>query len=359
MNRSSTLLSLLALLAVGCPKDAPVEPAPAAAEESIGGLVGAATPGQPIPAIVPAPVVEAAGPIGELAPEQLELVERVEREGTVLKLLDPGAEPRRLLSISAGKGHRELARMTMTMTMTMDMGPMGSHTAAMPPVVTDMAMEVLDVLPDDRLVMLSEIAHAGVAEGAEQLDPAMVFQLEQSLGSMEGLRLEGTMDRQGRSVELDVQLPDDLDPKMREQFESMSNTFSQLTAPLPAEPVGLGARWDTSMVLDNNGLRVLQTAHYELESIEGDTITLLTHFEQALVGEGNMDGLPPGAEVEFLRFASSGQGRTVQDLSLLTPHDVAASVELDMAMRITAMGQAQEMGMRMAMEMGLEHLELE
>jgi hypothetical protein len=354
MSRSALLLALLLPLATGCPKDAPVEPAvdPAPAAPA-GGVVGGlpADTSQLPQAAEPAPV-----PV-ELSAEQLALVERVEQEGVVVQLTDAGAEPRQVLKIKAPVGHKETVRMSMAMTMSMEMGAMGSHTMAMPPFLTDMEMEVIEVLPDDRLRMVAETVSVGVGEGPEPLDPMLLGELERSLGEIVGMKVYGTMDRQGRSAEVEVELPEGVSPEMREQFDTMNNTFSQLASPLPIEAVGPGAAWDTSMVMDNNGLKLLQTVHYELVEVSGDTLTLDSTYTQALVSGADMGNLPPGAEVEWLRFASQGQGRSIQNLSMLTPHDVQAQVEADMLVRISMQGMVQEMGMTMAMDMGLEHLE--
>jgi hypothetical protein len=349
MPRSALLLALLLPLATGCPKDAPIEPAPA---EPVRGLVGAAPVDfgqlEQLAQPTPAPVA--------LSAEQLALVERVDREGVVVQLVEPGAEPRQVLRITAPAGHKEKVRMSMAMTMGMDMGAMGSHSMTMPPFLTDMEMEVLEVLPDGRLRMVAETTSTGLGEGGEAMDPMLLSQLEEALSEIEGMKVYGTMDRQGRSVEVEVELPEGLSPEMRQQFETMNNTFSQLAAPLPVEEVGPGARWDTSMVMDNNGLKLLQTVHYELEELAEDTLTLNSTYSQALVSGADMGNLPPGAEVDWLRFESRGQGRTVQKLSMLTPHDVQAEVEADMLVRISIQGMVQEMGMTMAMDMGLEHL---
>ncbi len=343
MNRSFAPLALLLALTTGCPKDAPVE-SPVAEPEAT----------QAAPETSPEALRETLG-IGPTA-DQLALAERAEAEGTVVILREPGSEPRQVLAITAPKGHSEAVRMSMGMTMTMSMGAMGSHTTSMPPILSDMRLEVIEELPDDRLVLLAETTSVSLGESSEPLDPMLLAQLEGSLGSLVGMKVQSTMDRQGRKAEHEVRLPDGLDPAMRQQYDSMSNTFSQLTMPLPLEAVGPGARWDTSVLLDNQGMKLLQTSHTELVSIEGDTLTLNTSIEQVLVGQSAMEGLPPGAEVQWLRFGSSGQGVTVQDLGSLTPHDTEVSVELDALMRITIQDQTQDMGIRMAMDMGLEHL---
>lgn len=346
MHRPS-LCALLLLLATGCPKDAPIEPV-------VGGVEG----GTIAPEAGPTPEPPSnASASHEVSPEHQALLERVEAGGGVVTLVDAGAEPRRALRIGAGAGHKEVVRLEMGMTMTMSMGAMGSHTAAMPTIISDMTMEVTEVTPEDLLVVATETTYAGVGDDAADTDPALVAQLEASLAGIEGMKVFSTMDRRGNSVESDLDLPASMDAATRAQVDSMNNSLSQVTAPFPDEPVGVGARWDSAMVVENQGMKILQIVHYELEELADDKATFSYEYEQQLVGMGAMDNLPPGATVDILAFDSSGTGRSVQELSDLTPELVEAKLALDMLMKITVQGSSQEMRTIMDIDMGLAHVE--
>lgn len=345
------LFALLLVLATGCPKDAPVEPA-------AGGIVGGVTdPGLGAAPPPPPPLGGGISVGSEVSAEHKALLERIGQDGNAVTLVDAGTAPHRALRIGAALGHKELVRLEMGMTMTMSLGGLGSHTAAMPTIISDMSMEVLEITPQDELVVATETTSAGVGADDGQIDPALVGQLEASLGGLQGMRIRSTMDRRGNSVASSLELPDAMDPATRAQVDSMNSSLSQITAPFPIEPVGVGARWDSAMVVENQGMQILQIVHYEIEDLAGDEVTFTYDYEQVLVGMGAMEGLPPGAAVEILSFDSSGHGRSVQRLSDLTPWKVQAQLALDMLMRITVQGSSQEMRTIMAIDMGLAHRE--
>jgi hypothetical protein len=348
--RRPSLCAILLILATGCPKDAPVEPA-------VGGVVGGQLAQAVAPEAIPEPPPSGVSLGSEVSPEHQALIEQIEQGGSAVTLVDAGAEPRQALRIGAQAGHKEVVRLEMGMTMTMSMGALGSHTASMPTIISDMAMEVTEVTPDDLLVVSTETTFAGVGEDAAGSDPALVAQLEASLAGIEGMKVFSTMDRQGNSVESDLELPASMDEATRAQVDSMNNSLSQVTAPFPSDPVGVGAQWDSAMVVENQGMKILQIVHYQLEDLADDTATFTYDYEQVLVGMGTMDNLPPGAGVEILDFASSGTGRSVHVLADLTPESVEAELALDMLMKITVQGSSQEMRTIMDIDMGLAHVE--
>ena len=344
---------LLFVIALGCAKDAPVEGLPGAQDGPVQEQVDEAAPA---PDAALAPAAEPAGS-SLLSPDQQALVARIRVEGNVLTLIDAGAEPRQALVVTAGAGHTERVRFGMDMTMAMSMGAMGMNEARMPTIISDMVMEVLEVTPEDHLVVSTETVSVTLDASDPSIDPMLAQQLEGSLEGMVGMRVLSTMDRLGHTLDTEMELPEGMDPAMRDQIDSMSNSLSQVTALYPSEPVGPGARWDTAMLVENQGMSLLQIVSYQLDALEAHTATLSYEYEQVLVGMSTMEGLPPGAGVEFSSFESGGHGQSVHELTDLTPQQVHADLAMDFLMRITVQDMTQDMRTTMDIGLDLNHVE--
>lgn len=88
-----------------------------------------------------------------------------------------------------------------------------------------------------------------------------------------------------------------------------------VAVPLPAEPVGVGARWEVVTLLRTGGAVLKQTATYELTAATRDAWTIALTLER--LGEHqriDVPGLPPGASAELM-----GLRRTVTGTLTLSP----------------------------------------
>jgi hypothetical protein len=106
----------------------------------------------------------------------------------------------------------------------------------------------------------------------------------------------------------------------------MKQSFSQLSDPLPAEAVGVGARWETTLELDM-GMEVTAVYDVQLEELTEDTARLSTRITQR--AEPQSLPVPEGAtDIESLleRFSSQGEGSSELDFSRMIPISAEAEV---------------------------------
>ena len=128
--------------------------------------------------------------------------------------------------------------------------------------------------------------------------------------------------------------------------------------PVPLEAVGEGARWSVYSQVNSNGFRIVQRADVLLAELEEDRISLeMTIVQQPLEANPQMSSLPPGTEMEMLRFTSEGSAASVIELGRLVPIEASSSVGMDFAFAMVGEGQRVEAEMSMDMSMELSRLE--
>ncbi len=128
------------------------------------------------------------------------------------------------------------------------------------------------------------------------------------------------MDHRGVTRQMNLELSAVLDPQMRQSMESGRQAMEQLSAPLPEEPVGIGARWQVEQLVDQNGLELKQKIVYQLVELEGKRASLKATITQT--GDPqvtSLPNLPPGFTAELLSHSGAGSGRVELHLGRLEP----------------------------------------
>ena len=285
----------------------------------------------------------------------LEVVEGLPDEGVLLELTSVGEEPRKDLRYTPEVGQKETVRMRMLMAMEMSIGGQGAGRMALPAMVLDMDMEVLEVA-EGEILYSAAVTQAAVDRDDASADfpPEVLADIEAGLAPLVGMSGSARVTDRGEAVEADFQLPPDAPAELAQQVSSFSDSAENMAAPVPAEPVGVGATWSTYSKLDSNGFKIVQRADYVLADLGEDQITLeVTFTQQPLEANPQMDSLPPGAEMEMVRFTSTGTGQSVLDLNRLVPVASLATVSMDFAFAILGQGERVEAEMAMDMTMQL------
>src|SRR4029079_17722705 len=114
-----------------------------------------------------------------------------------------------------------------------------------------------------------------------EANPQMVALMKTSLGSMKGLTTTGTISARGFNQILDAKAAG-ADPQVRQMLDQMKQGLANISAPLPEEAVGPGAKWQIHAPVKSQGMTLDETMTYELVSIDGDRInTTMTVAQQA------------------------------------------------------------------------------
>jgi hypothetical protein len=209
--------------------------------------------------------------------------------------------------------------MDMDMAMAMEMGSMSQPKTQMPTTQMTMSIDCKDVSPEGSLDYaftyddIEVIASPGV-------DPATIPMMRQQMAPLVGMTGSGTVSSLGRSEGAELEIPEGLSPQLKQTLEGMTQSMDQMTAPLPEEAVGVGARWKVTMPMEMNGMKLTQIATYEILERDGDSVKFDIAIEQsAPKQEIQPPGLPPGTTVTLESLDTKSTGVIALQLTSLVP----------------------------------------
>ncbi len=233
-----------------------------------------------------------------------------------VKLIKPGAEPRRELRLVVKPGQTEAMKMTMTMAIGMKLGAKSQPTSKLPPMIMDMAMKIIDVKPNGDFRYEFSLTGTDVA-ATPGVDPKVQGAIKQALGQLKGLSGWAVVSNRGISKEAKINVPPGADAQTKQVMQGMEQAMQQMGAPLPEEPVGLGAQWQVITKLSQNGIQIGQTATYDMVKLAGDALSCKVAITQHAPKQKVPS--PLGVTVDLLSMKSTGSGTTDLRLTKIAP----------------------------------------
>lgn len=251
-----------------------------------------------------------------------------------VRMLDQGAEPRQLLRYAFVEGSTDVVDIDIDMSMGMAVDgvemmtfdlPMGMRTTTtVTDVYEDGSARVEFAISDWDLSGMTEL----LGEAAGMADMAM----------LEGLGGWMVVDPRGAVLEQGFDVPEGASIQMAPQPGQMTSQI----APLPEEPVGIGARWESVISSAVPGFDMEMSATSEIVSMDGDVVVLEQAFASDMAPDlSALMGMDMDMGDSFMDIAVSGGG--------------TAELQLD---RVSQLGDQQiVMSMDMGMDMGIEGAE--
>lgn len=245
-----------------------------------------------------------------------------------LELLDEGIAPKKRLRFAPALNRRtEIFTMTMDMDMAMSIEGEGKRAIDMPPIEIAFEVEVEKVDSNGDIHANFSCSRADVVAQPDT-PPRLVRVLQREMQKMVGFSSSFIMDSQGRAKAIDFIIPDGIEPNLRQMFEQTMSSLSDISAPMPAQAVGVGAKWRVSMSPTLNGISMNQTATYEVANIQGNLITLNTSVEQEADAQSmTLPGLPANATANLKSLDGSGRGEVTMDLTKIVP--ISGNMSMD------------------------------
>lgn len=253
-------------------------------------------------------------------------------QGTRFALLDDGVEPRSRFRYPTSPPPPQ--KMALTLRLSMNMDAPGSPI----PAVT---------MPGLRLIVeLKAAKRAGGLEVRFQVSDADLIDID---GAHAGLlasmrrdvdrltRLSGflAIDTRGFVSDVELSAPDDLGQQSQQFVSSMRLAMTQLAVPMPAEPIGVGGKWQIEQTIDQDGIEVVQKSFYQLTGI--DDSRLLIRTETVQTGDKQaaaVPGLPAGVSAEVISLSGAGRGEIEIDLLRLSPSSLREQMNTDVSFMI-------------------------
>ena len=182
----------------------------------------------------------------------------------------------------------------------------------------------------------------------------MVKTLKTMLDGMQSFEAHLELDRRGALLGGYVDVPQALPAPMQQMTEQLQQSFAQIQVPLPEEPVGPGAKWTAVGTVEQGGMKIEQTARYEMLEKNDAGMKLKVDIEQKLIDNDFKPPGMPGVKAKINLFQSAGSGNLELSTAYLSPTDMSTNIKLKMGMDIEAMGQKQKQDMSMDMSLQMQ-----
>ncbi len=232
--------------------------------------------------------------------------------GVQVQLVDPGASPRlpvRFVSPAATitRTFRFSVQIVQSGAASDTVGPLNLQlviTSPIGPAARDGSIDVPFTYGDYQLLDTS-------VGTPEQLDA-----VRSGLDTINGLGGEFRISSTGAVLSSRLNIPPDATATVRQLLQQFSSQISQLSVPLPSQPIGDGAHWRATTQLSAFGITVRQTYDYTLQNRTGNRLVLQVHYVQTAPSQrASVPGLPKGVTVQLTSFRTTGSGTQTLDLA--------------------------------------------
>jgi hypothetical protein len=270
----------------------------------------------------------------------------------VVRLLDPGAEPRVKLRYAPKVGSTSALTMRMKMNTKAEFGGQEMD-MNMPTMIMVMDSTVKELRPNGDIAYDAVFSTMDI-EDSEDANPMMAQGMKASLNTLKGMTVSAVVSGRGETKSADFKLPPGATEQANQAMDSMKSSVNQMSAPLPEEAVGVGAKWEVVSTIKNMGLNLKQTSVMTLKELSGTSMTLDAQVTQnAEKQDMKMPGMPPGLKVELVSLKSNGSGTVKAATDSLTPIDSTMNLQSDQEMTINQGGGAPGQSMKQSIKMDL------
>jgi len=291
----------------------------------------------------------------EVSTPHQSVINRLPKDGTLVKVINTGDEPRRELRFSPEPGPAGTMRMVMEMGITMGVNDRAVPQVAIPPMVMDMAVEVQAIDEDGNIHFSAELVAVDVSEDADTPSD-LTETLRADLERMVGMLSVGVVTATGETIESSTSMPEGTPDELSAHMDNMDKAISQLAQPMPDEAVGVGAKWETLSRVPAGGLDLAQQTMTEIIAWEGDRVTVRTTVLQTPIRLSMDVPEMPGVTATVSDFISKGSGESVIDLTSMTPVHAESDMDTDLTLEMSVGDMSQETHQHMTLSMTMEML---
>ena len=248
-------------------------------------------------------------------------------------LLEAGAEPRAQLRYKIADGTITKSNMDFTMATlatTDDAAALSVVPGVRLHIVSGPAMQTEQGVKFEVNIAKAE---AAVPQG---LDPELAEDLRQSAAILDDVG--GTVEMDDRGITLAAELNDrakspEVPVRLLTMIVNARTTLSRVV--LPAEAVGLGARWEARKELELYGFKVQQVDSYTLVERVGDEVKLNVTVTQNALPQ-TVDFPDDGLSISVQQMTANANGEIILNLNALESDAAAAGEAKD---KLTVSGQ--------------------
>jgi hypothetical protein len=134
----------------------------------------------------------------------------------------------------------------------------------------------------------------------------------------------------------------------------MKESIGSMSSPFPDEAIGVGAKWEVKRPLKTQGMTIDQVASYELKSIKEDHAEVASTVSQSAANQKISNPAAPQMKMDLVKMAGTATGNVTFDLAHFFPSSATIDSHSETSMKMAMGGKAQEMSMKMDMNMRME-----
>lgn len=256
-----------------------------------------------------------------------------------VELNEPGSEDgRRQLPGTGEVGQRAAGTIDIDTTVALDGGGTNEDVA----IGVRLAYDAEIVEAEESGAYVSELTITDAS-----IDGADSGEVDLDVASLVGVTLRQRFAADGTGGDVELANEPELTEAQRTAFDAFAGELTASTVAYPAEPVGVGATWRTTVRVEREGFELPINYDYELVELEGDEYTIEVRYDQDIDDEIEADG-----QSAAVSGTLSGGG-TVNG-SASNPLLTTSSLTQDLDMTIDADGQSLDMGMDIRVEIGVD-----
>jgi hypothetical protein len=172
--------------------------------------------------------------------------------------------------------------------------------------------------------------------------PGVADAMRGAMDKIKGVSTTMVIAPNGKVISMKVDAPND--PMLAQTMQQTQQGLDQMVAQLPDKPVGKGAKWRAKQTIDQNGMKIDQTIVFEVVDVSATTAKIKG---VATMSAPKQDINQGGMTMTLEKMDGSGTTDLDIDFTKVVP---SVKGNIDMKMKISAMGQSQEMAMKMKMD---------
>lgn len=289
------------------------------------GLLGALAGGSAVSAAPKAPSAfreaPAAAPVAtaQLGAKKTDWSKLPKTKPGEVKLLAAGAEPRVPLRYKFPVGSGGTVRITTRSELAVETGGKTQQAGFIPKLEMWAKLKVTSKQADGDFVV-DLLGMRPKVRNADKLPPEIKKELEAALGKLPKLHGVSEVSDRGLQKQLKFDAAKIDSVELGQIMQGLQANLGGMSAPLPTEAVGVGAKWLVNSSVVQAGMVLSQIAVYELIEFDGKVGRALVEMRQtAPKGQITLPGLPPGAKTELVKMTSKGEGETYFNLENPVP----------------------------------------
>ncbi len=269
-----------------------------------------------------------------------------------VKLLEAGAEPRKMLRLHPKPGDKQTLSLTMKMVGETEVGGVETPPMKMPGIRMTLDSTVQKVSDNGDITYQIVMGDTSVIEEPGER-PEVAEAMKAAFAGGKGLSGTGTVSSRGFGTGVEFKAPAG-NPLTRQFMDQMKELFTQLVIPVPEEAVGPGARWEVKMPIKAQGMTIDQTATYQLVSFDGERITIKSVMVQHAANQKVQNPAMPGVKMNLTKMVGNGSAEWTFDLTHVLPIAGTSNDHSETSLTMSMGGQQQAMTTKMDVTLQFE-----